>query len=107
MNKILAVFTLNDNDPSYERIDDGDWLDNGNYGVIHSVASDGTVKGITGYMMDFCKTKFDNLRGDTHEDNKPMQRVFEKNGFVRCGTVYAANGTPRIAYQYMKNKQTL
>ena len=28
-----------------------------------------------------------------------MQHLLEKNGFVRCGIIYVANGTPRIAYQ--------
>ena len=28
-----------------------------------------------------------------------MQHILEKQGFVRCGIIYVANGTPRIAYQ--------
>ena len=40
------------------------------------------------------------MRGDTHEDNLPMQRVLEKNGFQRCGTIFVEDGSPRIAYQY-------
>ncbi len=28
-----------------------------------------------------------------------MQKVFEKNGFKRCGIIYVEDGTPRIAYQ--------
>ena len=40
-----------------------------------------------------------NVKGDTHEDNYVMQKVFEKNGFRRCGIIYVEDGTPRIAYQ--------
>lgn len=29
----------------------------------------------------------------------PMQHLFEKNGFERCGVIYVENGTPRFAYQ--------
>ena len=28
-----------------------------------------------------------------------MQRLLEQNGFVRCGTIYIWDGSPRIAYQ--------
>jgi hypothetical protein len=31
-----------------------------------------------------------------------MQRVFEKNGFQRCGIIHVEDGTPRIAYQRIK-----
>ena len=48
-----------------------------------------------GFCSDFC----DNIRMDTHEDNKIMQHLLEKNGFIRCGTVHIFNGDPRIAYQ--------
>lgn len=102
--EVSAVFMLSDSDASYLRIDDGKWLDNGDYGVIHRVASNGTIKGVTSYIMDFCKSKYKNLRGDTHKDNLPMQHVFEKNGFVKCGTVYAEDDTARIAYQYIGDK---
>lgn len=38
------------------------------------------------------------LRADTHADNKVMQHLLEKNGFVRCGNITLADGTSRIAY---------
>ena len=28
-----------------------------------------------------------------------MQKVLEKNGFVQCGKIYLADGSPRLAYQ--------
>ena len=37
--------------------------------------------------------------GDTHEKNLPMQRVFQKNGFLRCGLIRVEDGTERIAFQ--------
>ncbi len=40
-----------------------------------------------------------NFRIDTHNDNKIMQHVIEKNGFIRCGIIYVKDGSPRIAYE--------
>ena len=28
-----------------------------------------------------------------------MQRMLEKNGFVRCGVIHLADGAPRIAFE--------
>ena len=28
-----------------------------------------------------------------------MQKTVEKNGFVRCGIIYLANGSERLAYE--------
>ena len=37
--------------------------------------------------------------GTFTEYPKIMQNLLEKHGFIRCGIIYVANGTPRIAYQ--------
>ena len=65
------------------------------YLTIHRLAGDGQVHGLFSGALHYCK----NIRGDTHADNKTMQRLIEKNGFTKCGTIYAKNGTARIAYQ--------
>ena len=39
------------------------------------------------------------LRCDTHADNATMQHTLEKNGYIRCGTIYLADGAPRIGYE--------
>ena len=97
-------------DPTYYRID-GAWKNEAPYGVIHRIASDGTEKGIFEAVMEFCKEKMAergirNLRIDTHEDNKTMQHLIEKYGFQRCGIIYLENGSPRIAYQWVKLKSS-
>lgn len=97
---VVATFCLIQGpDPTYSYIEDGSWPDNEPYYVIHRLASDGTVKGITGFCIDWCHGMSSCLRADTHHDNKVMQHLLEKNGFERCGIIYVANGTPRIAYQ--------
>lgn len=98
---VHAVFTLYyGEDATYGVIKDGQWLNDEPYAAVHRVASDMTVKGITKYMFDFCKTRYGNLKCDTHFDNIPMQRALEKNGFVRCGIIYTHNGTERVAYHF-------
>ena len=49
--------------------------------------------------MDWAWEQCRNLRIDTHRDNYVMQRLLEKNGFVRCGLIDLREGGERIAYQ--------
>lgn len=98
--KICGVFAfIYGDDPTYQIID-GKWLNNKPYGAIHRIASNGSVKGILNQCLAFCEKQIDNIRIDTHEDNKIMQHLLSKNGYTRCGIISAAeDGTPRIAYQ--------
>lgn len=86
-------------DPNYARIESGNWLNDASYYVIHRLASDGSCRGIGKACIEWCWEQCHSLRADTHHDNKIMQKLLENNGFVRCGIIYVANGTPRIAYQ--------
>ena len=62
-------------------------------------AGDGEVHGIFEEIVSFCEKNIAHLRIDTHEDNKIMQHLIEKNGFVKCGIIHVADGSPRIAYE--------
>ena len=42
------------------------------------------------------------LRCDTHENNVPMRRALESFGFHECGRITVANGTERVAYDWIK-----
>lgn len=86
-------------EPTYQKIDDGSWLSDAPYGVIHMVASDGTLHGFLQQVVGFAEQQTKHLRIDTHHDNKVMQHVITKNGFTRCGIIYLENGDPRIAYE--------
>ena len=86
-------------DPTYSRIDDGNWLNDSPYHVIHRMAADGRQKGMAEACLKWCFEHCDNIRVDTHHDNHVMQHILQKHGFKRCGTIYTHNGTPRIAYQ--------
>lgn len=105
-DRICGVFAfIIGADPTYERIDGGQWLNDRPYGTIHRIAGDGTVSGLLEKSLDFCFGLIDTVRIDTHEDNKIMQHVIKKNGFDYCGIIYSADGSPRLAYlQSMKSE---
>ena len=93
-----------DGDPAYPKIK-GSWNHNGPYAVVHRIAiapefRDRGLGSITFRLIEeFCKSKgFDILRIDTDEENKRMQHVLAKNGFVYCGTVVQGGGD-RLAFE--------
>ena len=69
------------------------------YGVIHRIGSNQIEKGMLKVAVDYCFHFVNNLRIDTHKDNKVMQHLLEKEGFTKCGIIYLKDGNPRIAYQ--------
>lgn len=96
---ICGVFTfIIGEDPTYAYIEDGQWLNGKLYGTIHRIAGDGSRKGLLEECVKFCETQIDNLRIDTHHDNKVMQHLIPKCGFTECGIIYVADGSPRKAY---------
>lgn len=98
--EILGTFCfIPGEDPTYARIDDGQWLNDRPYYVIHRMATNGKQKGIADRCFAWCFNRCDNIRVDTHHDNIVMQNILKKHGFHRCGIIYTHNGTPRIAYQ--------
>lgn len=101
--KIETVFVyFEGDDPTYHLIENGEWKSDAPYGVIHRIASRGKVKGAGSMCLQWGFAQCGNLRIDTHDDNRVMQHVLEKNGFERCGRIYTEDGSPRIAYQKIK-----
>ena len=94
----VFVFFLGE-EPNYNRILDGKWQNDKPYGTLHRIAAARYGQGIASKCLEWCYEQCKNMRGDTHEKNKSMQRLFEKNGFVRRGIVFVEDGTKRIAYQ--------
>ncbi|MCI5957958.1 MAG: GNAT family N-acetyltransferase [Clostridiales bacterium] len=100
---IYAAFVLALGDEPTYRVIKGAWKNNRPYGTLHRVASTGERRGMADVIVRWAFEKIRNLRGDTHALNLPMQRAFERNGFERCGVIWVADGTPRIAYQKTDN----
>lgn len=102
---VLGVFFFKVmDDPTYHVID-GQWLNEGAYGVIHRIASKGTRPGVGthcilwGLEKALSQGATGGLRIDTHADNVPMRSLLGKLGFVECGIITIADGSPRVAYQ--------
>ena len=87
-------------DPAYRRVEGGSWLSDSSYGTIHRLAGERTEKGIFEECLSWCRSRIGHIRIDTHEDNRIMQHLIEKNGFVRCGIIHVADGSPRTAYEW-------
>ena len=97
----LAVFSFTPGpDETYAKID-GAWRSDADYHVIHRVAAV-RGRGIARAVFGFAAEHADYLRCDTHENNAPMRRALRSFGFQECGTITVANGTQRVAYDWLK-----
>ena len=101
--RIVGVFFYDfgeEVEPTYARIEDGAWLDRSPYGVVHRIASDGSVKGVGTACLNWAFARSGHVRIDTHGDNAVMQRLLGKLGFSHCGTVYVEEDDyPRLAFE--------
>lgn len=90
-------------EPTYHTIENGHWHADSPYGTIHRIASDGSEKGIFHQCAQFASQHYDHLRVDTHADNYPMQGAVAKFGFLYCGIIHLADGSARMAYEWLKH----
>ena len=101
--QIQAVFAyIPGIDPTYLRIDGGQWLNDEPYGVIHRIAVAQQGQGLIARIFDWAMQQCPDLRIDTHRDNKPMQRSLQKYGFQYCGIIYLESGDERLAFHKRK-----
>ena len=106
-DKVVGVAALIDErDEDYSYIEDGAWLNDEDYVVVHRIAvhKEYKGKGIGAALLHKAEeialeSNKNNVRIDTHEENTPMQRLVEKDGYVRCGIIYVMGKLKRIAYQ--------
>jgi hypothetical protein len=98
--QIAGVFYFKvEEEKTYAKIYEGEWLNDKPYGVVHCIASNGKQRGIADFCLQWCLNQCKNVRVDTHRDNIVMQTVLKNNGFQQCGIIFVANGTERIAFQ--------
>jgi hypothetical protein len=93
-------------EPTYAEITDGPgWLEcdapfeTAPYGVVHRLASDGSVSGVGAECLEWCFAQCGNIRVDTHACNTVMQNLLTRLGYTRRGVIRIADGTPRDAFQ--------
>lgn len=84
-------------DPTYLIIEDGAWLDDDPYGVVHRIASG--KPGVGSFCLQWAHQQTGNIRIDTHRDNIPMQNLLKKLGYQYCGIIHIADGSERLAFQ--------
>jgi GNAT superfamily N-acetyltransferase len=98
-------------EPAYNEIT-GQWLTNGDYVVVHRVATSNSVKG-QGVATKLFKLLEDlaiehnvfSIKVDTNFDNIPMLKLFEKLGYSYCGEIFFG-GASRKAYEKVLRKQS-
>ncbi len=94
-----------DIEPDYRVITDGEWIGDNNYGVVHRIASDGSERGIGSFCINWAFRQCGHLRMDTHKDNKVMQNLLTKLGFVHCGTIFVKqDDAPRMAFEKVPDR---
>ncbi|MBQ9043453.1 MAG: GNAT family N-acetyltransferase [Eggerthellaceae bacterium] len=101
--RVVGVFYFDQGEsvePTYVHIEDGSWIGDDCYGVVHRVASDGSTRGVGSACIEWAFAQCGHLRIDTHGDNKVMQGLLDKLGFTHCGTIYVEEDDyPRLAYE--------
>ena len=58
-------------------------------------------KGLGSKLLTDLKKTYSHIRIDTHSGNVSMNKCLLKNEFIKCGTIYLADGSPRVAYEYL------
>lgn len=91
---------------TYDNIYEGKWLSSGDYAVIHRIATSKVkkIKNVGQVILqkseEICLSKgINNIKIDTHEDNKAMQRLLLKNDYIYCGIIFLLDGSKRIAFE--------
>lgn len=92
-------------EPAYKVID-GAWLNDNPYAVVHRMAfsKSGRGRGLSSKAINLIKELavylgIKTIRVDTQEENKVMQHILDKEGFIHCGYVHF-DGGPKLAYQW-------
>ena len=98
-------------EPAYNEIK-GQWLTNGDYVVVHRVATSNSVKG-RGVATELFKLLEDlaiehnvfSIKVDTNFDNIPMLKILERLDYSYCGEIFFG-GAPRKAFEKVLSVQT-
>ena len=91
-------------EPTYSTIE-GRWLNENGYVVVHrlAVSAAATRRGLARVMMsyaeEFAKSMgLNDIRVDTHRDNKVMQHLLERLDYQFCGQITLQSQAKRLAY---------
>ena len=105
---IKAVFYLDYGyhiDPCYDYIENGEWMIDTPYAVIHRIAVKENGKGYGARCIEAVYDLYGHARMDTHPDNTVMQHVLTKLGFSYQGIIYVKQDPdPRYAFEIAKKE---
>ena len=104
-DKILGYLCIDyDGEPAYSRLN-GVWQNDGKYVVVHRMAftENARGKGVSDTVLDLVEEMSKqkgiySFRVDTDADNKKMQHILMKNGFMLRGTIWFDN-SEKIAFE--------
>ena len=102
-DEIVGVFYYDQGDdiePAYRTIEEGSWMDDSPYGVIHRIAGNGKVKGVAHAAIRWACQQCSHFRIDTHPANLVMQNLLKKEGLIYRGVIHVLeDNDPRIAFE--------
>lgn len=99
---VMAFALIFGPDPTYAHIEQGAWRHSRPYATIHRLGSDGSCHAVLRSCIAYAFSLYDSLRLDTHADNLTMRNGVEKLGFTPSGIIYCDDGSPRIAYECLR-----
>ena len=107
---VIGLLNLIEGPESSYDVIEGAWKNDLPYTAFHTVAVHPDLRG-NGYAGILFREAeafsrnmgYQNVRIDTHEDNKAMQHALSKSGYQFCGKIHliggSDDGAPRIGYQ--------
>lgn len=104
--KVAILALIFEADPNYDVIEDGEWISDQPYSVLHrvAVAKEKLGTGVMGRIIAHTSALtlekgLSSTRIDTHKDNQSMQRALMKASYQYCGNIYTYNGDTRLAFE--------
>ena len=92
-------------EPTYSEIKGKGWLNENRYAVVHRIAvadecrRKGIAKEILHFTEELCAERgINDIRIDTHRDNRAMRSLLKKMGYTHCGRITLTSGASREAY---------
>ncbi len=105
--EVNGYFALSFEDETpYRRIEQGAWLSDGAYCVLHRFALTEKLRGTGAALkvLEFWEQatlaqNIFSLRADTHPENYPMQHLLARCGFTNCGIIFVREHQARHAFE--------
>jgi predicted metal-dependent hydrolase/GNAT superfamily N-acetyltransferase len=103
----VATFVVSfSGEPTYSVIKGKGWLNENRYAVVHRIAvadecrRRGIAREILHFTEELCAERgINDIRIDTHRDNRAMRSLLKKMGYTHCGRITLTSGASREAYQ--------